>query len=257
MDIHKHLFYLQPPPMKSLITLLNLLIIVHVVNSQAVFQRSYGGPGNEYGRAVIECSTGGYLIVGSSNSYYNPSTDVYLLRVDINGNYMWGRNIGNADKIDWGIDVAEDTEGNFIIAGYTDDSPTGSYDGLLIKTDPEGQVLWKKTFGGDDWDFIESMTLNTADEIILAGSKTENGIQKGWVFKADNNGVVIWERLIDSSAQLRITGVDVCDDQSIVFTGYSNNSFINTKTMVSGRLNFDGEVNWVSSFSEIGKVETG
>lgn len=243
--------------MKSLITLLNLLIIVHVVNSQAVFQRSYGGPGNEYGRAVIECSTGGYLIVGSSNSYYNPSTDVYLLRVDVNGDYMWGRNIGNADKIDWGIDVAEDTEGNFIIAGYTDDSPTGSYDGLLIKTDPEGQVLWKKTFGGDDWDFIEGMALTNTDEIILAGSKTENGIQKGWVFKTDNNGVVIWEEVLNSTGNFQLSGLDICDSDEIVITGYSINQFLGTKVLVAGKLNQDGNLIWISNYPELGLIETG
>src|SRR5690554_2813553 len=128
--------------MIRLISIISLLIMAQSAYSQVIFRRSYGGEGNEYGRAVIECSTGGYLVVGSTNSYFNPSTDVYLLRVDENGDYIWGRNIGEANKIDWGIDLVEDSEGNFFIAGYTDDSPTGSYDGLLIKTDSEGQVIW-------------------------------------------------------------------------------------------------------------------
>ncbi len=176
--------------------LLAFLLFFQLVWSQEVFQRSYGGLGSEYGRAVIECSTGGYLIVGSTNSYANPSTDVYLLRVDEFGDYIWGRNIGVSDKIDWGLDLAEDQAGNFIIAGYSDDSPTGSYDGLLIKTDSNGGVIWKKTFGGDDWDFIKSMVLTDNGEIILAGQKTVDGNSKGWIVKADNDGELIWESII-------------------------------------------------------------
>ncbi|NEN23183.1 T9SS type A sorting domain-containing protein [Cryomorpha ignava] len=241
--------------MKRLINFICLVIVAQAAYGQAVFQRSYGGPGNEYGRAVIECSGGGYLIVGSTNSYYNPSTDVYLLRVDENGDYLWGRNIGESSKIDWGIDLAEDADGNFIIAGYTDDSPSGSYDGLLIKTDPDGQVIWKKTFGGDDWDFIEGMALNNADEIVLAGSKTVNGIQKGWVFKTDSDGELIWETLIESSSQLKITGVDICDDQNIVFTGFSSNNLLETKTFVVGRISQECEIVWVTNYPEFGQYE--
>lgn len=243
--------------MKRLLIFMSLLILAQGAYSQAVFQRSFGGSGNEYGRAVIECSTGGYLIVGSTNSYYNPSTDVYLLRVNENGDYLWGRNIGNANKIDWGVDLAEDADGNFIIAGYTDDSPSGSYDGLLIKTDPDGQLIWKKTFGGDDWDFIESMSLNNADEIVLAGSKTVNGIQKGWIFKTDSDGELIWEKLINSSGDLKLTGLDICVNQNIVIVGYSSNPLLETKTFVAGKLNQSGEIVWISDYPELNKIEIG
>lgn len=243
--------------MKSLFVFINVIIFSHSLYSQEVFQRSYGGPGNEYGRAVIECSNGGYLIVGSTNSYYNPSTDVYLLRVDSSGEYLWGRNIGASNKIDWGVDLAEDADGNFIIAGYTDDSPSGSYDGLLIKTNSEGEVMWKKTFGGDDWDFIESMALNDLGEVVLAGSKTVNGVQKGWVLKTDNDGEIIWEKLIDSNSQLTLSGIDSCIDQNIVFVGYTNNSLLNTKTNVSGKMDQNGNILWVSTYPEFGNIKTG
>src|SRR5690554_5647832 len=105
---------------------------------QEVFQRSYGGPGGDYGRAVIECSTGGYIVVGSTNSFQNSGTDIYLLRVDEVGDYIWGKSIGETDKIDWGMDIVEDNAGNFLIAGYTNNSPTGTYDGLLVKTNSIG-----------------------------------------------------------------------------------------------------------------------
>ncbi len=243
--------------MIRILLLLSLFCFALTAFSQEVFQRSYGGPGSEYGRAVIECSAGGYAIVGSTNSYSNPSTDVYLLRVDEMGEYMWGKNIGAPNKIDWGIDLAEDEFGNFIIAGYTNNSPTGSYDGLLLKTNSTGEVIWQKTYGGDDWDFIEGMAVNSAGEIILAGQKTEDGLQKGWVLKTDSDGEIIWETLLESSGQLKLTGIDVCDNEAIVFTGYTRNLVLDTKTFVAGRLNQNGEIVWVTNYPEFGKIKTG
>lgn len=240
-----------------------LLILIFFVNVQAlafgqeIFQRSYGGPGSEYGRAVIECSTGGYAVVGSTNSYHNPGTNIYLLRVDESGDYSWGKSIGAANKITWGIDIAEDEEGDFIIAGYTDNSPSGTYDGLLIKTNSVGEVIWQKTYGGDDWDFIENMVITANGEIILVGQKTLDGHLQGWIMKTDLDGEVIWEKHLESSGQLKITGVDICENEAIVFVGYTSNFLLDTKTFVAGKFTDNGNMVWVSSYPEFGKAETG
>ena len=242
-----------------MIRLLILVFLMHLqvlAFGQEVFQRSYGGPDSEYGRAVIECSTGGYAIVGSTNSYQNTGTDIYLLRVDEAGEYMWGRSIGQANKTTWGMDIAEDGGGNFIIAGYTDNSPSGTYDGLLIKTNSSGEVIWRKTYGGDDWDFIENMALTASGDIILAGQKMVNGHQQGWLIKTNNAGEVIWEKLLESSGQFKITGLDVCENGSIVFTGYKSNLLLDTKTFVTGKYTDSGNVVWVASYPEFGKIES-
>src|SRR5690554_21217 len=224
---------------------------------QEVFQRSYGGSGGDYGRAVIECSTGGYAIVGSTNSFQTAGTDIYLLRVDEAGDYIWGKSIGEPNKISWGMDIAEDDEGNFLIAGYTNNSPSESYDGFLMKTNYSGDVLWQKTYGGDDWDFIENMAVTNNGEIILAGQKTVSGHEQGWILKTDQAGEVIWEKLLESSGQLKITGLDVCQNGSIVFTGYSSNLLLGTQTFVTGNFTQGGNMVWASSYPEFGKVETG
>lgn len=243
--------------MTRLLILIFLLNFQALVFGQVVFQRSYGGLGSDYGRAAIECSTGGYAVVGSTNSYENSGTNIYLLRVDEVGDYMWGKSIGEANKINWGMDIAEDDAGNFIIAGYTNNSPSGTYDGLLLKTNSVGEVIWRRTYGGDDWDFIENMTVTDSGEIILAGQKTIDGHQQGWILKTDEEGEVIWEKLLESSGQLKITGLDICENGAIIFTGYTSNLLLDTKTFVAGNLTDAGNTVWVSSYPEFGKVESG
>ena len=193
------------------------LTVAQTVSCQAVFQRSYGGYGSDYGRAVIECSDGGYLVVGSTNSFVNESTDIYLLRVDELGNYLWGKNIGLADQIEWGIDLEEDSAGDFIIAGYTNTTLSGTYDGILIKTDHSGNIIWQKTYGSDDWDFFENMTLTSEGNIIVCGQKTANGSAQGWILMTSPDGAKLWETLIPGNGKVKLTGLDICPSESIIY----------------------------------------
>ncbi|MBI4645976.1 MAG: PKD domain-containing protein [Bacteroidia bacterium] len=46
----------------------------------------YGGYENEQAREIQVCTDGGYIIAGTTNSYGSGTSDIYLLRTDINGN---------------------------------------------------------------------------------------------------------------------------------------------------------------------------
>lgn len=224
--------------------------------AQAIFQRSYGGEGSEFGRAVIECSTGGFLLVGSTNSYFDPSTDMYVLRVDEEGEYIWGRSIGMPNRIDWARDVKETADGNFIIAGYTNATSNGDYDGTLIKIDTEGSIVWSRTYGDEDWDFIENMAVSETGEIYLAGQTTLEGQLVGWLIKTTEAGDVIWEKEFEGNGMAQLTGVDICETGKIVFTGYNYSVLLNQNTQLSGAVYENGETNWVAGYPEFGNVTT-
>ncbi len=225
------------------------------VMAQTVFQRTYGGAGSEYGRAIIPCSAGGYLVVGSSNSFYDPSTDVYVLRLDEVGDYIWGRNIGADNKIEWGLDVVEDADGNFYIAGYTDNTSSGSYDGMLLKIDSEGNELWMNTYGGDDWDFFYDISINETGEIFCAGEKSVSH-KSGWIVKCDAEGNQLWEFILNSSSPSTITGSDI-DMDKIAFSGVSTDPLGDINTQIAGLLNSAGNILWFSSYPEMGTINSG
>lgn len=237
-------------------TIFNILILMLVcagsIFGQAPFLKSYGGSGSDFGKAVIECSTGGYLVVGSTNSFYDVSTDIYVLRLTEGGEYIWGRNIGAENQIEWGNDVKESSDGAFYISGITNDNASNNYDGILVKIDADGNELWTKTYGGPDWDFIENMAITTDDEIILAGQLS----QEGWLLKTDAEGEVIWEQTFEGTGSVALTGVDLCENGSIAIVGYNDYTPLNTQTQITGILNTEGEIDWVSAFPEMGNLVT-
>ncbi len=85
-------------------------------------------------------------------------------------------------------DNAIDSEGNFYFVGYLDATsnftttsnsfqPTyggGSHDGLMVKMNPEGQVIWATYFGGEGFDIISGITIDNNDAIYIVGNTSSS-----------------------------------------------------------------------------------
>ena len=50
-----------------------------------------GGPQNDDGRVIKRSRKGGYIVAGNTWSFGNGMSDIYLLKIDENGNLEWTR----------------------------------------------------------------------------------------------------------------------------------------------------------------------
>lgn len=86
----------------------------------------YGGDKNEEGFLGLELSTGGYVVGGYTESYGNGLKDMYLIRIDRNGNVVWQSTIGFGAN-EAGNDVVE-LNGWLYALGYTESfGPTNMF----------------------------------------------------------------------------------------------------------------------------------
>jgi|GEM_PF-1917955 len=96
-----------------------------------IWTRMYGGPYTDEARSIYETISGNYIATG----YYGPSdrdTDIYLLKLDINGDTLWTRQYGGMSW-DYGYSVIQAADGSFLIAGGTNSFGAGQYDAYLLK----------------------------------------------------------------------------------------------------------------------------
>ncbi len=111
-----------------------------------LWEKSFGGTGTEYlyNNGVQQCSDGGFILGGQSNS--NPSgnktsphiggDDFWLVRLDVNGNKLWDRSFGGSED-DELFCLQQAADGGFILGGPSSSSADGN------KTSPN--------FGGSDF----------------------------------------------------------------------------------------------------------
>ena len=158
------------------------------------WSRTFGGTESDEARSVQQTDDGGYILIGTTRSFSDWYSDLWLVKTDANGieewNYTFGGNISDVGK-----SVKQTSDGGFILAGYTQSYGEGTdFDLYLIKTDPYGQGVWSKLFGGSEGDFGQSVIQTEDGGYIITGSTNSFGDSSGdvWLVKTDAEGIEEW-----------------------------------------------------------------
>lgn len=190
-----------------------------------VWERTYGGASDDYGRSVLQTSDGGYVIGGSTGSYGAGSFDFYLVKTNAGGDTLWTRTYGGLDG-DWGSSVALTEDGGYLVTGQTFSFGAGNNDMYLVKTDGLGDTLWTRTYGGSDYD-LGASSLQTGDGGYIITGYTESfgaGASDVALIEADSLGNTIWNRTFGDSIDDRGWSVALASDGGYVVGG-STRSF--------------------------------
>ena len=152
--------------------------------------------GGEYlivGFSLTQTSDGGYAIAGYTYSFGAGKSDVYVIKLDANGNLQWTKTIGGK-KRDVGRSLIQTSDGGYAIAGHS--FGAGGNDVYLVKLDANGNLQWTKTIGGPNGEGI--LLFHVPDDIIqtsdggyaIAGGTKSFGAggMDVYVVKLDKNG---------------------------------------------------------------------
>jgi regulation of enolase protein 1 (concanavalin A-like superfamily) len=175
----------------------DIYLIKTYSNGVKQWEKTFGGSNMDEGLSVQQTIDGGYIIVGSTQSYGAGNSDVYLIKTKPNGNSQWQKTFGGSDW-DEGSSIQQTTDGGYIICGSTESDGAGGKDVYVIKTDPNGDMEWQTTFGGGSHDSGHSVQQTTDGGYIIAGTTESYGAGRSDVYliKTDPNGNSLWEKTI-------------------------------------------------------------
>ncbi len=165
-----------------------------------VWDRTFGNSKQERANAIIETKDGGYLVAGFTESYGNGWEDIWLIKIDKNGNKVWDKTFGGSSS-DEAKAIIETRDGGYLVAGFTESYGNGWDDIWLIKIDKNGNKIWDKTFGGSDNDRASAIIETRDRGYLLAGFTRSygNGWDDIWLIKIDKNGNKLWDKTFGGS----------------------------------------------------------
>jgi Secretion system C-terminal sorting domain len=210
-------------------------------NGKQIWKKSFGGADDDVATTINQTADGGYLIGGETASNNGDvkenkgKFDAWLFKIDKNGTLLWEKTFGGSDD-DYKGDAFETKNGN-IILGIVSKSNDGDFVGIngkedcwFLKLDKQGNVLWKKEFGGSDVDNTRSIK-PIDDKTFVAVGHTESSdgnfsnIQGDFILKMDMDGNFIWVKSFTTLTGFETTlmgfeAVTILSDNTIAAVGY-------------------------------------
>lgn len=208
---------------KNLIALLFLFSLAATAQAPKKFYTRFGGYGHDIGYGVVQTLNGQYAVTGSTSSFGNGNTDVYLALVDSMGWVRWEKSYGGFNN-DIGRSIIQLKDSGFVIAGYTNSFGSGGYDVFAVRTDKNGNLVWQKAFGGFDWDFGYWLReVNNGDSLIICGNTYSFGYGKsdGYIIKTDINGNLQWQKTYGGPEDDEFKSFASTYNNQYAFTGYT------------------------------------
>ncbi len=139
---------------------------------------SYGSPYDDAGyeiREVIDQGVStGFVVAATVEGHGTGGSDAALLRLDVNGNYLWHRVYGGVND-DAAYSVAFTPSGGFALCGTTNSFGFGSTDVYVVETDASGALLNSFTYGGTGSDEGRSIRATTGPGYIICGNTDSFG----------------------------------------------------------------------------------
>jgi len=150
----------------------DILIMKLNQNGKILWSKTYGGSGKEEGHDIAN-TIDGYIVVGSTSSYGEGRYDVYVLKINENGDLIWNESYGTS-KDDHGHYVLVNNN-KISIVGTTYDTYGKSADIYYLKITNTGELEYTVSYGTNNYDEGVSV-IEKGTDIWLLG---EVGKKKG------------------------------------------------------------------------------
>ena len=222
-----------------------------------LWERSFGGNDRDDMVAVRQLPDGGYVVAGWSRSGASGNkaslsfghSDYWLIRLDSAGDKIWEKHYGGSlgEELT-GFIVTVD--GGFVLGGLSQSGIEGNKtapnhgevteDYWIVRTDPDGNIIWDKTYGGTGRDWFGAVVQTTDGGYLLGGTslslsdgnKTVANFGNGdcWVVRIDSGGGVLWDKAYGGNSTDYLFAILPTPDGGFLLGGNSTSPVSGNKT---------------------------
>ncbi|HRK81594.1 MAG TPA: T9SS type A sorting domain-containing protein [Saprospiraceae bacterium] len=192
--------------------------------------------GNGLIQQVVPAPDGNYFLLGSSGG---ANSMVKLLKINPVGDVVWEKSyISGANS--YGHGLTQLADGSLLIAGQS-----GAV-ALLIKTDAEGNELWKRTYANTTALFDVAPSGN---QLLLAGWQDNTGTSdSGLLMLVNSNGILQWRKPIDVRSQTYAKRIFPTADGNFLLLGRANDIGAGFKGIFIRKIDPAGNLIWQKTY---------
>ncbi|MEW6365018.1 MAG: hypothetical protein AB1714_10310 [Acidobacteriota bacterium] len=188
-----------------------------------------GGDGDESAFSIQQTADSGAIVTGYARGLTSTMwshDDIFVVKLDGKGAVKWQKAYWQGTEAKWYKELAEAVrqtkDGGYIVAGYVSPKSSWDYQALVMKLDKNGNIVWQKTYGGQE-SLARSIQQTTdggyivAIEVYYTQSYGQGDI---WLLKLDANGNITWQKKYGSRQEYEFpTCVQQTADKGYIVSG--------------------------------------
>jgi hypothetical protein len=134
------------------------------------------------------------------------------------------RDVVGGPGSDVGYSAASSGDGGYALLGVTRPVGGGPFDAFLVRVDFAGNVLWRHSYDRGSADYGYAIVNSSDGGFVITGGAYNStlGQYQVWLFKVDNNGTLVWDRLLGSGTYDVGFSLSKTNDGGYAITGYKN-----------------------------------
>jgi hypothetical protein len=146
-----------------------------------------------YFRSIIQTRDGGFALAGFGEPSEESEGWIWFARTDANGNLAWNETLAGP-LADCPSNIIELENGDFMLSDVSYSIVPNQAYIRLIRTSPDGIVLWNQTYGGEgNYKIPEcNCAIQTQDGGFIIGGFLSG--QNAWVIKTDPDCQMEWNQ---------------------------------------------------------------
>lgn len=218
-------------------------------NGNLLWQKLFGGSGNELILDAANTSDGGIVFIGWTQSddgdvsEYFGGWDTWIVKLDGLGQIEWDKTIGTTLGQEFGHSIIQTIDGGYLVGITANPIGEGNVtcvphssnpEGILFKLDPAGNEIWQNCYGGTNDDGIY-IVRELPDGFLFGGCTWSNdGDLTGagyhwdqadiWMAKIDFNGKSIWHKCFGGTRDERPHEIFLTEDNGFMIIGKTNSN---------------------------------
>ncbi|MFT6027619.1 MAG: hypothetical protein ACI8P5_001886 [Bacteroidia bacterium] len=230
----------------------NLLMMKLDLNGIMLWQRTFGGNLSDTGRDIIELENGGYMLIGTTQSFGAGSASMYVVKTDSEGNEDWSRTFGGSG-LDGGSELVQTSSFEVALLGFTNSFGAGDRDIYLQTVSTGGDSLASFTIGGNGYEESQAISKTSDGGFIMSNHSASLEPQHSVLAtKLNSNFQRDWEvEFGTNSAHEGGEGVFADSEGNFIFVGRTN-SFGNDEQVYIIKTTSTGEVMEELNYGEAG-----
>lgn len=186
-----------------------------------IWSRSYGGPETDAGQRVLYQENEGFFVCGLTNSFGAGGYDMYLAKMNENGDLLWEKSFGGSG---WErtLDAALTPDSGVMMVGSTSSNAFDDEEMYIVRADKNGDTIWTREINGWGANYLNAIERINDTTYFVGGTwyNADSLQSKAYLASLHIDGSMNWSTELGANGSYLLKDFCIRQNQIVAVGGH-------------------------------------